>query len=248
MGPEMSLRTVTEIAKYLVGVPDRRKTVVYVGSGFVMEDTATRFGTPILDGVRNTIRAAAQANANIYCINPEGLTVTSNSAGDKRAFSLRALSDNTGGRAFPASNEFVSQAPQILRESGHFYLLGYSPTNPREDGRFRRLQVRVNRPDMTVKTKAGYYEPDRDARPLPELPAATAAALAGLLPKSDLPLRATAAPFAALGPAESVVAIATVTSFGSPPTARRSARAAACITTWRCRTFGRRRCRCLGWW
>ena len=103
------------------------------------------------------------------------------------------MSDNTGGRAFPASNEFVSQAPQILRESGHFYLLGYSATNPREDGRFRRLQVRVNRPGVTVKTKAGYYEPDRDARPSPELPPATAAALAGLLPKSDLPLRATAA-------------------------------------------------------
>ena len=109
MGPEMSLRTVTEIAKYLVGVPDRRKTVVYVGSGFVMEDTATRFGTPILDGVRNTIRAAAQANANIYCINPEGLTVTSNSAGDKRTRVFAARFERQHGRPRVSRKQRVRQ-------------------------------------------------------------------------------------------------------------------------------------------
>jgi VWFA-related protein len=74
---------------------------------------------------------------------------------------LRTIADNTGGRAFMNTNEFTTGVTQILRETGAFYLIGYQSSNRAADGRFRRISVRVNRPTVTVRTRAGYYAPER---------------------------------------------------------------------------------------
>ena len=36
-------------------------------------------------------------------------------------------------------------------------MLGYQPANPSADGRFRRIEVTVNRPGVTVQVRRGYY-------------------------------------------------------------------------------------------
>jgi Ca-activated chloride channel homolog len=76
-------------------------------------------------------------------------------------FVLKQLANETGGRAY-----FVTDArelPKIYQtiwdELSSQYSLAYSSANPKRDGAWRRIQVRLNRPSVTARTKQGYYGP-----------------------------------------------------------------------------------------
>ncbi len=123
---------------------------------------------------------------------------------------LRILADNTGGRAIVETNDFKPGVKAILEENASYYLLGFNPAGGRQDGKFRRLEVHVNRPDVTVRTRNGYRAEkasDVARRKAALETSAASVALAGILPKSDLPLQVTAVPFAIPGKKESAVAV-----------------------------------------
>ena len=76
-------------------------------------------------------------------------------------FVLRQLSTETGGRAFfPTS---VAELPkiyeQISEELSSQYSLAYASRNPLRNGAWRRVLVRVTRPNLTARTRQGYYGP-----------------------------------------------------------------------------------------
>src|SRR4029453_16958617 len=70
---------------------------------------------------------------------------------------LVSLAGDTGGRAFPDSNDFGESFTRGQRDMSAYSLLGYSSTNPAKDGRFRRVQVRVKREGLRVEARPGYY-------------------------------------------------------------------------------------------
>jgi hypothetical protein len=88
---------------------------------------------------------------------------------------------------------------QIFRENSSYYLLGYRPTNVKADGTIRRLDVKVNRPDIEVRSRKQYIAPAAAKPNAPPPPPATLAAIAAIVPKTDLPLRVALAPFAQPG-------------------------------------------------
>ena len=76
-------------------------------------------------------------------------------------FVLKQLANETGGRAY-----FVSDArelPKIYQaiwdELSSQYSIAYSSGNPKRDGAWRRIQVRLLRPSTSARTKLGYYGP-----------------------------------------------------------------------------------------
>ena len=76
-------------------------------------------------------------------------------------FVLRQLSQETGGRAyFPSQvSELANIYGQISDELSSQYTIGYTPRNPRRDGSWRRIVVRLVRPGLTARTKQGYFAP-----------------------------------------------------------------------------------------
>jgi VWFA-related protein len=69
---------------------------------------------------------------------------------------LRSISELTGGQS--TTTESVGRALSRVDASSRFqYLLGYSPTNTTVDGKLRRIAVRVNRPDVVVHYRRGYF-------------------------------------------------------------------------------------------
>jgi Ca-activated chloride channel family protein len=76
-------------------------------------------------------------------------------------FVLRQLSQETGGRAFFPSqaSELTNIYGQISDELSSQYTLGYTSRNPRRDGGWRRVVVRIGRPNVTARTKQGYFAP-----------------------------------------------------------------------------------------
>jgi Ca-activated chloride channel homolog len=76
-------------------------------------------------------------------------------------FVLRTLSQETGGHVFFV--EDVNQLPavygQIADELANQYSIGYISKNPKRDGAWRRVVVRVDHAGATARTKAGYFAP-----------------------------------------------------------------------------------------
>lgn len=84
---------------------------------------------------------------------------------------LRQMAAATGGEAyFPLSADDLDKVyGRILDELIARYSVGYVSTNARADGAWRRLEVRVTRPDLKgarVRTRAGYYGPVKPPSPL----------------------------------------------------------------------------------
>lgn len=70
----------------------------------------------------------------------------------------RTLANLTGGRFF--GNQFPSAAVDmdwIDRGTRFEYMLGYYPSRPTLDGKYRQIVVRVNRPGLTLLFRHGYY-------------------------------------------------------------------------------------------
>ena len=127
---------------------------------------------------RDLARAAADARVVVDVIRTGGTAspTTAGSAEDRRpavvagfgvmgtlqpARSSAMLAEMTGGRS--DANRFTSaaKATDAIDDVSRFqYLLGYYPSNQRFDGRFRNILVRVNRKDVQVLARRGYYASD----------------------------------------------------------------------------------------
>jgi Ca-activated chloride channel family protein len=131
----------------------RRRAIVVLSDG---EDTSSLLP---FDEVLDLAKRSETAIYGIGLRDHEGST---ESRGFREAeFVLRQLSQETGGRAF-----FPKQLPdlakvysQISDELSSQYTIGYTSRNPRRDGSFRRVVVRVTRPQVTARTRQGYFAP-----------------------------------------------------------------------------------------
>ena len=76
-------------------------------------------------------------------------------------FVLKQLSTETGGRAyFPTDARELAKIYQaIWDELSSQYAMAYTSANPKRDGAWRRVQVRIARPGLIARTKLGYYGP-----------------------------------------------------------------------------------------
>ncbi|HEY2380908.1 MAG TPA: VWA domain-containing protein, partial [Terriglobia bacterium] len=73
---------------------------------------------------------------------------------------LATLANDTGGKAFLDNNDFAPAFTKVHDDTSFYYLLGYASTNPAQDGKYRRIQVRVNRADLRnakLEFRNGYY-------------------------------------------------------------------------------------------
>ena len=74
---------------------------------------------------------------------------------------LQKFSGETGGRVIQVKNESETSLAfqHIANELRTQYLLGYTPTNTKLDGTFRKISVKVPNRDAKVNARRGYYAP-----------------------------------------------------------------------------------------
>jgi VWFA-related protein len=72
---------------------------------------------------------------------------------------LQSLADASGARFYHASRieDLRGVFERVAAELRTVYSMAYTPTNLNYDGRFRRISVKVNRPDVAIRTRPGYY-------------------------------------------------------------------------------------------
>jgi Ca-activated chloride channel family protein len=80
---------------------------------------------------------------------------------------LRTLAERTGGRAFfPKKNVDLTAAFEAIeQELRSQYLLAYSSTNKKRDGKFRQLQIEISNPDLFKQQLKLRYRPGYIANP-----------------------------------------------------------------------------------
>ena len=78
---------------------------------------------------------------------------------------LEAAAAETGGRAIVNTNDFEPGLNRLFEENGSYYLVGYVQPAANKPGSFHRLEVTVNRPGVSVRTRNGYEVPAAAAPP-----------------------------------------------------------------------------------
>ncbi len=72
---------------------------------------------------------------------------------------LRRMSEETGGRVFKVDRkhtlpDIFSELQQEMRSQ---YAIGYTPTNDKKDGSFRRIEIKTADKNLKVQARKGYY-------------------------------------------------------------------------------------------
>jgi Ca-activated chloride channel family protein len=131
----------------------RRQAIILLSDG---EDTSS------LVTFEDVLDLARRSETAIYAIGlMEDASGTQSKGFREATYALRQLATDTGGRAFFPSDikSLASVYGQIYDELSSQYTIGYVSKNSRRDGAWRRLVVRVTRPNVQARTKQGYFAP-----------------------------------------------------------------------------------------
>src|ERR1700719_501146 len=158
-----------------LGKISQKKAIIYFSNGI------SQSGIDNQSALRAATASAVKANVSIYPVDIRGLQAfppggeaqnaslhgqsayngaavlndLNNNAGTQDT--LSTLASDTGGKAFFDSNDFSGVFSQVQKDSSAYYVLGFTSTNALKDGRFRHLKVQLNRQDLKLDYRSGYY-------------------------------------------------------------------------------------------
>jgi VWFA-related protein len=158
-----------------LGKISQKKAIIYFSNGI------SQNGVDNQSALRAATASAVKANVSIYPVDIRGLqafppggeaqnaSLHGQSAYNGAAVlndlnnnastqdTLSTLASDTGGKAFFDSNDFSGVFSQVQKDSSAYYVLGFTSTNALKDGRFRHLKVQLNRQDLKLDYRSGYY-------------------------------------------------------------------------------------------
>ena len=142
---------IVEAARTLAGRTEHRKAIVILSDGMDTYSKATS---------DKAVESALAVGATIFAVDMSDLNV-GGSSGRLGAAQLRGFAERTGGRfvATPGGQALRDTFAGIAEELGHQYTIAYRPVNTKRDGKWRKLEVKLNREDLTVRTRKGYRAP-----------------------------------------------------------------------------------------
>lgn len=145
------------------------KRLVFLSDGMLTLD--------LQDQIQSAIDNAIRADTIVDTINALGLDATSvvgdlsqpafnSTLNNEERFvvqdTMSALASGTGGTYFHNNNDLFGLMQSAINRSDVSYVLGFYSTNDAHDGKFRKLVVKVSRPNVVVTARKGYFAPKGD--------------------------------------------------------------------------------------
>lgn len=135
-----------EAAGELTKREEKRKAIIVLSDG---QDTMSGRSAD------KALKAAMAADIMIYTIDMSPMD------GAKRVQNqgvLKNLAEKSGGTfvSTPGGAAMREAFAKIVEELGVQYTIGYSPQNTKKDGKWRAIELRVAKPDLTIRTRKGY--------------------------------------------------------------------------------------------
>jgi VWFA-related protein len=172
---DQKLAAIEKAARTLAALPEKKALLYFAGG-------VSKTGVDNQAQLEASINAAVKANVAIYPIDTRGLMADPPGGGAAKAGSrgagifngsvynsqraqinnsqetLVTLAADTGGKAFLDSNDIVAGIEQAQEAIPSYYVIGYYTTNGAEDGRFRRISVKLNNGSSArLEHRQGYY-------------------------------------------------------------------------------------------
>jgi Ca-activated chloride channel family protein len=144
---------IVEASRTLAERPEHRKAIVILSDGM---DTFSKASAD------KAVESALAVGASIYAVDMSALEV-SGASGRQGAPTLEGFANKTGGRfvATAGGPALRDAFAGIAEELGHQYTIAYRPLNRNRDGKWRKLEVKLSREDLIVRTRKGYRAPKK---------------------------------------------------------------------------------------
>lgn len=141
----------------LIVRPEKRRAIIVLSDG---ADTRSRINADA------ALASALAAQATIYTVDMSDQTSSSSASFQNRhlaAAALRNFAAKSGGRyvSTPGGQALRDAFAGITEELSNQYTIGYQPSNRARDGRWRAIDVKLTRPNATIRTRPGYRAPKK---------------------------------------------------------------------------------------
>jgi len=73
---------------------------------------------------------------------------------------MEAIAADTGGKATYNSNGLAEALAEVANSGSEYYALSYTPSNSAEDGRYRKIEVKLTEGKVKLAYRRGYYAAD----------------------------------------------------------------------------------------
>jgi VWFA-related protein len=169
------MQAIADTARWMGAIKGRRKALVLITPSSIcsLVNRDLNVFSNCNEAARYALRMAVQSDVSIYTIDPRGAVPTHGApaefaegpgrfpAGIVRGplDAARYLAEESGGFAVVNSNNLAEGFARVVRENSSYYLLGYYSTNTRADGKARRNEITVTRPDVRVVHRTSYLAP-----------------------------------------------------------------------------------------
>lgn len=130
---------------------EKRKAIVILSDG---EDTFSRASA------EKALKAALAANITIYSVDMSTLSFGAVQRRQNQGV-LRNFAEKTGGFFVSTENGMAMRdaLKNIVNELQIQYTIAYEPAKVKHDGKWHVLELRVSRPNLTIRTRQGYNAP-----------------------------------------------------------------------------------------
>ncbi len=130
---------------------EKRRAIIVLSDG---ADTKSRLSSD------KALKAAIAVNATIYTVDMSSVGTGASERMQSQA-ALKNFSEKSGGLfvATPGGAAMREAFKNIVQELGTQYTLGYQPLNLKKDGKWRAIELRIARPNLTIRTRKGYNAP-----------------------------------------------------------------------------------------
>jgi Ca-activated chloride channel family protein len=142
---------IVDAAKALAERPEKRKAIIILSDGV---DTYSKASAA------KAVESALAIGASIYAVDMSASAGTG--LNDPRSAAvLKSFAEKSGGRfvATPGGPALRDAFASIAEELGHQYTIAYRPVNRVRDGKWRKLEVKISRSDLAVRTRKAYRAP-----------------------------------------------------------------------------------------
>ncbi|HLL15704.1 MAG TPA: VWA domain-containing protein [Pyrinomonadaceae bacterium] len=139
---------IVQAAADLSNRPEKRRAIIVLSDG---ADTCSKASSD------KALASALNVNATVYTVDmAEKLPGSPNTA--QAAGVLRDYAAKSGGRFVltPGGKALRDAFGEILKELSNQYTIGYHTSNRIPDGRWRSIEVKVDRPEVKARTRRGY--------------------------------------------------------------------------------------------